>query len=113
MGHKYKVGDYLIYHGNVLLVIGKPDLAGDMICLEVKTTQKDWAWENIGRHTTLARVSDKYNHLLEDPNNTFGWYLVQYDDEYILPKVTNTRLARKMYPNAKESECGKYLIGVY
>ena len=106
---RFKVDDIITYFGNKMLVISEPDIYGDCICLELEITDKEHAWENTGSLLRRPETHNKYKYLLDDENNTFGWYLIENDEYYNLSVVKNTRLARKMFPKAKESECGEWL----
>jgi len=107
--NRFKLGDVINHQGNKLLIIGNPDKDGDILCLELEITNNDAAWENYGNLINTRRVAKEYRHLLKDNNNTFGWYLSKYDYDYDISKVKNTRLAKKLFPKANESEDGEWL----
>lgn len=72
----------------------------------------------------IEHAGDTYvvSEYLEGWDDMHGkWYRILLNGEFhvnipeidIEDRVKNTRLARKMYPNAEVSEDGEYLIGVF
>lgn len=111
-GYMFKVGDYVSADNTVDGILKIVYVGNDHGYIQ-------WAiFEYIDNvdycdSASYDEVRRSYGNLFTpEKGKEYTWFPIDnYDVK--LARVKNTRLAKKLYPKARESEDGKYLIGVF
>ena len=108
----FKVGDYVTSNGT--------DVILKIVYIGSDHGYKQWAiFEYVDSNSyskkeefaSYCEIKTKYgNKFTQEEGKYYTYFPIDFY-EVKIAMVKNTKLARKMFPDAEQSDCGEYLIG--